>query len=547
MSTITRESLGLEEGNSASQEGTKSFIEEIQDEVKSVALEAEQARELAKQSLDFLAALSMPTVFKYFFPDTFQQIWNWLVANIHKKRDFSQLAIGLPRGFGKTMVMKLFILYTILFTDKKFILVLCGTQTKANNVITDVMSMLGDSNLRSLFGDWQLGAEQDRQDIKRFGFRGRNVILMGAGSGSDIRGITLENERPDLMIFDDIQTREEAESEQVSGNLETWMTGTAMKAKSPHGCLFVFIANMYPTKYSILRKLKTNPTWMKFIVGGILTGGISLWEELQPIKQLLREYENDLAMGHPEIFFSEVLNDETASVNRFVNVDLIPHNPYEHDTQHSGNFIVIDPATDKKNSDLVSIGYFELFDGKPVLKELVEDRMSPSESIKEALKLCLKHGCSLVAVEANAYQYTYLHWFGVITEQMGIIGINCVDVYSGQVSKASRILEMFKGLIRKKVLAKDYKSQDPNNTHLHEYITVEPEVYIAAACRSEILAYITAYNPLKADNTDGALDLLTYANKVVELYGHFILSGLTLQMNEYSKLEVLSEADNCSF
>jgi hypothetical protein len=78
------------------------------------------------------------------------------------------------------------------------------------------------------------------------------------------------------MIFDDIQSREGSESEIVSTNLEKWMVATAMKAKSPEGCLYLFIANMYPTKGSLLRKLKRNPNWIKFIAGGILSDGSSL-------------------------------------------------------------------------------------------------------------------------------------------------------------------------------------------------------------------------------------------------------------------------------
>jgi hypothetical protein len=104
------------------------------------------------------------------------------------------------------------------------------------------------------------------------------------------------------MVFDDIQSREDSESEILASQLETWMVGTAMKAKSPEGCLYFFIANMYPTKGSLLRKLKMNPNWVKYIVGGIRSNGTSLWEELQPIKQLLREFQNDLSTGHPEIF-----------------------------------------------------------------------------------------------------------------------------------------------------------------------------------------------------------------------------------------------------
>jgi hypothetical protein len=110
-----------------------------------------------------------------------------------------------------------------------------------------------------------------------------------------------DNARPDVMIFDDIQSREEADSKVISEAIETWLYGTAMKAAAHYGCLYIFLANMYPTKHSILRKLKVNPEWTKLIVGGILANGQSLWEELKPIKQLLAEFRNDLASGHPEI------------------------------------------------------------------------------------------------------------------------------------------------------------------------------------------------------------------------------------------------------
>jgi hypothetical protein len=504
---------------------TSSIPEPEEPSFKEAAFKTADIQEHAKTSLDFLAALAMPTVFKYLFPTVFKQIWVWLVSYAGKVRDFSQLAIGLPRGFGKTMLIKIFILYCILFTKKQFILIICGTQTKANNIISDIVGMLNEQNIKRVFGNWQLGAETDRQDLKKFGFRGRNIILMGAGAGSDIRGITLENVRPDIMVFDDIQTRDAADSEVVSNNLETWMIGTAMKAKSPEGCLFIFIANMYPTKHSLLRKLKHNPTWVKFIAGGILSDGTSLWEELQPIEQLLKEFENDLSMGKPEIFYAEVLNDENASVNSSIDISKIPDCPYEPEFQfgqHQGNFIVIDPATDKANADSVSIGYFEVWDGVPVSREIVEGRLSPGDSIDESLKLCFKYNCSLVAVESNAYQYSHLYWFNYICNQRGIIGINCVDVYSGHMSKNSRILSMFKGLLAK-------------------------EQYLSKQVYAQVISQVTSFNYLKTNNVDGILDLLTYAPKVIEMYGQFLISQLILEQQEIDGMEILTEADTSPF
>ena len=493
-----------------------------EDPIKEGHFHAHEVEDLAKNSLDFLAALSMPTVFRYLFPPVFKSIWNWLLSYVTKTRDFSQLAIGLPRGFGKTMLMKIFILYVILFTTKKFILIICGTQTKANNIITDIMSMLSETNVKRVFGDWKLGAETDRQDLKRFGFRGRNIILMGAGAQSDIRGITLENERPDIMLFDDIQTREDADSEIVSKNLETWMVGTAMKAKSPHGCLFIFIANMYPTKHSLLRKLKANPTWTKFIAGGVLADGTSLWEDLQPIAQLTREYQNDLAMGRPEVFYAEVLNDENASVNNLVDLSKLPPYDIPEDELHQGNFIIIDPATDKANSDYVSIMYFEVHNAVPVCKKLLEGRLSPGDTISESLKIALTYNCRVIAVESNAYQYTLNYWFQFICAQRGIIGIEAVEIYSGAYSKNSRILTMFKQLLA-------------------------GEIRIHPNCAPAINLQITSFNPLKRDNTDGLLDCLTYSPKVIEMYGHLINAYTIIEDQEAGSRRIWSELENAAF
>jgi hypothetical protein len=471
-----------------------------------------------------LAALALPAVFKYLFPPVFLAIWAWMLSFVHKTRDFSQLAIGLPRGFGKTMLIKIFILYTILFTRKQFILIVCGTQTKANNIIADVIGMLNEKNIAKIFGDWKLGSEIDRQDLKKFGFRGRNIILMGAGAQSDIRGITLENVRPDVMIFDDIQTREDADSDVVSAKLETWMVGTAMKAKSPEGCLFIFIANMYPTKHSLLRKLKHNPTWTKFIAGGILADGTSLWEDLQPVAQLLKEFENDLAMGRPEVFYAEVLNDENASVNNFIDISKIPEFPHEDETLHQGSFIIIDPSNDKANSDAVSIGYYEIYDGRPAAREIIEGRLSPGDTIRETLKLALRRGCRVICVESNAYQYSLLYWFGVLIKEYGLsnAGFHCLELYSGTRSKNSRILDMFKSLLK-------------------------GEIWLARAARPATFSQIVSFNPLKTNNVDGVLDLHTYAPKAIELYGDFIASSLIIEQQEFDGIPVRGAIETCSF
>lgn len=452
----------------------------------------------AKNSIDFLAALAFPTVFRYLFPPVFKAVWEWLKSYAHLERSFPQLALGLPRGFGKTTVIKLFVLYCILFTKKSFILVLCETLPKAVSIVSDVCDMLDEPNIKKLFGDWRVGIETDRQEAKKFGFRGRNIIIKAAGAGTGIRGINEKHLRPDVMIFDDIQSREDAESDVLFKALYTWMVGTAMKTKSPGGCMFLFIANMYPTKWSLLRKLKGIHTWTKFIAGGILESGESLWEELQPIEQLLAEFENDLAMGQAETFYAEVLNDENASANNLIDLSKLPEATFDWNDPAAGKFIIVDPsASGAVTSDDVSIGYFEVHSELPCLREVDADKMSPGESIRRALMMAIRTGTRVVVVESNAYQATYAWWFGHVCQQYGITGIDCVEIYSGVRAKNARILTMLKSY-------------------------AAGEIYVHAEPRTAVHLQMTQFRPLRRDNTDGILDLLTYSPRVIEMYGDII-------------------------
>jgi len=487
--------------------------------VQDIGVSTTDTQNACKGSLNFLSAFIMPTVYKFPFPTVFLSVWVWLLGFVHEIRIFPQLALGLPRGFGKTTLIKIFIIYCILFTKKKFILVISARAGLAEAILADVVDMLDEPNVKKVFGNWRLGLERDTLSIKKFGFRGRNITLAALGAETSLRGLNIKNERPDVMIFEDIQSRECADSQVQSEKLETWMIGTAMKAKSPHGCMFLFVANMYPTRWSILRKLKSNPKWTKFIAGGILADGTSLWEDLQPIKQLLNEFENDLAAGHPEIFYSEVLNDENASQNHLVDLSALPESPYSEGDICGGNFVIIDPATDKLGADEVSVGYFEVHNGYPVLMEVSEGRYSPGETIKVALTYCIEHRCFVIGVESNAYQYSLLYWFDFIMEQMGIQGIQAVELYSGVRSKNSRILEMFKSLS-------------------------EGEIFIETDAKAASHSQIITFNPLRRDNTDGILDLLTYAPKMIEMYAEYIISTTIIELQQFDATDV-PEHNSC--
>lgn len=492
------------------------------DNLEEASFTADQVIEIAKTDLNMLAGLAIPTVFQYMFPATHLAIWEYLLQVVGKIETLPKLALGIPRGRAKTTLMKLFILYCILFTNKKFILVVAATASLSENIIADVVDMLNERNIMRLFGDWKIGCELDRQDLKKFGFRGRTIIIAGLGVGGSIRGLNLKNERPDIMIFDDIQTKEDAESEVLSNSIERWLLGTAMKARSPHGCLYLFLANMYPTAHSILRKLKKNPSWVKFISGAILADGTSIWPELYPLEAIIAELDHDIEAGHPEIFFSEVMNDTETGTNNRVELTAIMAWPFSKQDRPQGKFIVIDPGGVKKKSDATAMGYFETYDAIPWLRQVIEEKLSPGNIIRRALILALKNGVKVIAVESTAYQQSLLYWFNELATQFGIQGIHFVELYRTQSSKNSMINDALKSLQQKE-------------------LGIHPDI------KNIVTSQIVNWNPLKRDNVDNILDLLTYPMQVIEKYGSIIGTEMDLDAQEASTAKVGTVEENVCF
>ena len=237
-------------------------------------------------------------------------------------------------------------------------------------------SMLDHPNIRKVFGNWDEKVDQNSALLKKFTFRGRKIILKPEGANTSLRGSNIDNARPDVMIFDDAQAKDVAMSEEQALKFISWFQGTALKAKDPKKCTFLYVGNMYPNKiiredpitgrklYGChLRNLKDDHNWTSLIIGGILADGKALWEALQPLKQLLSEFESDKLIGMSEIFFVEVMNDPDAKINTDFDFEAVPVNPYDVNGvdlfEPDAKFLIIDPSLGKaKSSDLQAVGEF---------------------------------------------------------------------------------------------------------------------------------------------------------------------------------------------
>jgi hypothetical protein len=478
-----------------------------------------QIIEACKIDLNFFAAISIPDTFVYPFPATHITAWQILIdGEQDSEHKFLQFAIGIPRGHAKTTLLKLFVLRCILFTNRSFFLITCSTEQHAINFISDIELMLNNSNIKAIFGDWRLGLETNTRGFKKFGFNGRSITIFGIGAEGSVRGINVGNSRPDVIVMDDIQTKECADSILMSKALLEWMVGTLMKAKSPKGCMFIFAGNMFAARGSILRQLKTNPTWIKFISGAILADGRALWPEHRSLESLIEELNNDIAMGQAHIFFSEVLNDTNAGINSTVDYSKFPIWPWSKEDLPQGKFLLIDPSQGKgKDADVIVT--VEVYDSKVGIRAVHEDYYSPANLIRKALIIAIQSEIYCIAIEAMAYQSTLIFWFEQICQDIGISGISFVPIYTNSYSKNSRISSAIKAMQTR-------------------------EIYLHDSIRSVVQRQIADWNPLKRDNKDDILDAISNAPKVVAEYTYDIMCKSNLLVLEANKAEVV-EFNSC--
>lgn len=477
-------------------------------ETTEVAAPVEELAETARQDFNFLAALAMPGEFLFPFPAFFLVLFSMLTAF---KQKVERFAIGIPRGFAKTTFVKILCVWYVLFSGKHFILIVAASEKKAVSILSDICDMLSSPNIRRIFGSWDANIEEDQQALKVFHFRGREIILWAAGAGTSVRGINRKNKRPDVMVMDDIQDKEDAKNKELAENLTTWMLSTLMKAKSNFGCTYIFIGNMYPQN-SILEKLKNNNQWTSLVVGGITEAGESLWEDLKPIEELVSEYESDTNMGHPEVFISEVLNSTDIALASGIDPSKISVYPayFQNIEEGEGSFILIDPSSGKKTSDDCTITHFEVMDEAAVLDEVQHGTFDPLHTILAALEMGFRRNTRLICVEDVAYQSTLLFWFEKVCNTPELNG-------TGGIIKGFHFEAVSpKGQAKNNRIKKGFTSLCPGKDG-------RTMIYLHPRVRSLVISQYIDWNPLKTNNTDDIIDPIGYVDEVLREYPELVV------------------------
>lgn len=157
-------------------------------------------------------------------------------ATVSRQR---KIAIAAPRGHAKTTLVSLaYVLWSALHGKESLILLLSATSEQAQQLLRDIRRELTENPLLQsdfpevcapLLAPRQTGVviKQNRIELPN------GVCIRVLGSQQALRGMKHRDQRPTLIVADDLENLEQVESEEQREKLRSWFYGTLLKAGQP--------------------------------------------------------------------------------------------------------------------------------------------------------------------------------------------------------------------------------------------------------------------------------------------------------------------------
>lgn len=183
------------------------------------------------------------------FAPRHERLWTWLAALRHGD-SIDPLVEVWPRGGAKSTTVELGITWLAQRLTRRFVLYVSATQDQADVHVASIATVMESLNVRRALSVYGHSKGWRRQQLRTAD--GFNVAAFGLDGGA--RGVKLDQCRPDLIIFDDVDARHDSQ-ETVGKKIET-ITQTLIPAGSSD-CAVLFIQNLVH-RNSIASRLANN-------------------------------------------------------------------------------------------------------------------------------------------------------------------------------------------------------------------------------------------------------------------------------------------------
>lgn len=421
----------------------------------------------------------------------------------------ARVLLAIPRDHAKTTLSKLAVVWYFLFTNHRFCVYLSNTNTIAKNACKDIIGYFNSPNFIATYGRVKMEKESESESLWIFNItmqdgRVKRCILRAVGAGQQMRGINIDNQRPDIAVVDDVEDNENTESETLQKKLDRWIFGPFLKALARQKKI-IWLGNMLQ-KTSLLARLSTRPNWNPVVFGALVkdvTTGLMrpLWPERWPMEELIEDFNEYRDMGLIETWMCEMMNMPGHGVDGFTSESLY-YQPIPAPDDIQAAWLILDPAFgENASSDDASITVHVLpRNGVPMVVEHRTGKFRDEEIFEHMYDLGLKWHAWVWGIEAVAAQRVLIPFFRLLLlAKLMNHQVEMIPLMAGNGDpKVARIKAWVATMVAK------------------EYAVYEGAV--------EITTQLLNYNMKKRSNRDDLIDSCAYGPQVLAQYEGLLIS-----------------------
>jgi hypothetical protein len=476
----------------------------LQDLIQAQA-QREEFQELLRFNAEATLEFYLGESLEYDVPDIHVTIWGLLINTALDK-----VLLAIPRGHAKTTLAKLSVVHYFYYTDRRFCVYLSNTNPIAKNACRDIMAYMDSDNHKAVFGEVELIKASETDSIWIFQIvdvngRKKRCILRAMGVGQQVRGLNIDNERPDILVGDDVEDRENTATPLLQKNLDDWVFGTLLKALG-RTTKIIWIGNII-RKTGLLARLSLDPEWNPVVFGSLVQGDDGairpLWPDLWPLTALIKDFKTYSDNGQTETWMCEMMNMPGYGKNGF-RIDQVRYRALPSPESVVASFITVDPAfgLNKGVNDKSAVVVHVLDDENvPMVVGYVHEHLTETQIFDACLMFAEVWNAWVWGIEAIAAQSVLLTLFDFILASRGMQGaVELVELYAGRGDpKAGRIQAWV------------------NMMGENQYYLFDSDV--------EATAQLLAYDKSKKNQADDLIDACAYGPQMLNRY-----SGLISEM-----------------
>jgi predicted phage terminase large subunit-like protein len=281
-------------------------MKQVIDTINILSMElSHHRRNLASRSPRAFAEVYMQNTCNEPFSQMHEEIFSLLLEMTNNRK--ARLAIAAPRGHAKSTIVDLvYVLWCVLYHKERLILIASNTQEQAVTLLKDIKGQLKSNPLIVLDFPEICRGEKPKpwRDNKIQLPNGTMICVYGVGQNP--RGIKHDRDRPGLIIADDLENEEQAESEEQRDKLRSWFSRTLLNTGHPHTNVVVIGTILHQD--SLLATLvdhDRSPGWngSKYKAVNQFCSNPQLWEKWASIFRTHDDYKGVFGPDAAKLFF----------------------------------------------------------------------------------------------------------------------------------------------------------------------------------------------------------------------------------------------------